>query len=198
MFPSHIWRTVARRYPQADERAIRDEVDHALRDWFICCAWRGRRALGMPSRLVDEAWHAFILDSAAYIEFCRAAFGTYLHHHPEGKFDGDGGRALINTVWAWDRSVAGKENESLLWDLDVRHGIEDPWGLTEQQLEAIRTRGHEGGTSHCGVGGGVAGDCPPDGGGANGGGSSAADGASGGESGVGGGCGGGGCGGGGG
>ena len=37
----------------------------------------------MPSRLVDEAWHEFILDSLSYTRFCEAAFGGYLHHTPD-------------------------------------------------------------------------------------------------------------------
>src|SRR5215208_4858549 len=126
VFPDHIWRTVEKRYPQAEDETAKAEVDHGLRDWFICCAWRGRRSLGMPSRLVDEAWHALILDSIAYIALCQAAFGNYLHHFPEGSYRGDSEAALVNTVWAWDRSSAGRDHESVMWDLDERHGVEDP------------------------------------------------------------------------
>jgi hypothetical protein len=186
-FPDHIWRTVARRYSQVADREVRDAVDHGLRDWFICCAWRGRRSLGMPSRLVDEAWHALILDSVAYIALCRQAFGMYLHHFPEGSVEGDQGAALVNTVWAWDRSRAGRDHESILWDLDGLYGVEDPWGISEEELARIRAGSYAGGASSCGGGTGVAGDCPPDSGGAG----------CGGGGGNGGGCGGGGCGGGG-
>jgi hypothetical protein len=188
VFPEHLWATVAKRYPQVEDPEVRGEVDHALRDWFICCAWRGRRSLGMPSRLVDEAWHALILDSVAYIAFCRTAFGIYLHHFPEGSVEGESSAALVNTVWAWDRSRAGRDHESLLWDLDERHGVEDPWGIPESGLAQARSSAFAGGSTACGVGAGVAGDCPPDagGGGCGGGGCGGS------------GCGGGGCGGGGG
>lgn len=37
---------------------------------------------GMPSKVVDDLWHEFILDSRAYMSFCNQAFGYYLHHHP--------------------------------------------------------------------------------------------------------------------
>ena len=46
-------------------------IEQGLREWFLCCAWRDGEVLGMPSRLVDEAWHEFILDSRAYTEFCQ-------------------------------------------------------------------------------------------------------------------------------
>ena len=101
IFPAHIWGTVAKRHPQVLDERIRGEIDHALRDWFICCAWRGRRSLGMPSRLVDEAWHALILDSLAYVELCRQAYGTYLHHFPEtlsaADEDSSNSKSLVNT-----------------------------------------------------------------------------------------------------
>jgi len=38
--------------------------------------------VAMPSQVVDDAWHEFILFSHAYSQFCRKAFGRYLHHIP--------------------------------------------------------------------------------------------------------------------
>jgi hypothetical protein len=35
-----------------------------------------------PSVDIDEVWHAHILHSEEYIEFCQQTFGHYLHHHP--------------------------------------------------------------------------------------------------------------------
>jgi len=35
-----------------------------------------------PSYEIDEAWHAHVLHTEAYVEFCNDVFGTYLHHHP--------------------------------------------------------------------------------------------------------------------
>jgi hypothetical protein len=160
-FPAHIWGTVARRYPQVRDESVRAEVDHGLRDWLICCAWRGRRSLGMPSRLVDEAWHALILDTVAYMELCRAAFGAYLHHFPEGSVDAARWPGLVNTVWTWDRSQAGRDEDSLLWDLDERHDVDDPWGISEFDLARIRARGYADGGAFI-AGDGAFGDCPPD------------------------------------
>ena len=36
----------------------------------------------VPSKLVDLAWHAHILDTAAYARDSRRLFGHYLHHAP--------------------------------------------------------------------------------------------------------------------
>ena len=36
----------------------------------------------IPNRLVDEFWHAHILDTQAYVRDCEHLFGAYLHHYP--------------------------------------------------------------------------------------------------------------------
>ncbi|HVK24272.1 MAG TPA: hypothetical protein VM677_23200 [Actinokineospora sp.] len=35
-----------------------------------------------PSPLVDEGWHAFVLHTREYAEFCRMIAGRFLHHRP--------------------------------------------------------------------------------------------------------------------
>jgi len=36
----------------------------------------------MPSQVVDDLWHEFILYTRNYALFCRRAFGGFLHHTP--------------------------------------------------------------------------------------------------------------------
>jgi hypothetical protein len=188
-FPPHIGRRVRRKHAGLDDRdwAL---IERGLREWFICCAWRGRTGLGMPSRAVDEAWHEFILDTLAYETFCGAAFGAYLHHTPDEAMSTSMGDALANTIRAWDHSDVGDEEESVLWDLDERLGIDEPLGIDGLQLSAVRSASVATGTGIYGVGG-----CAVGAGGCSGGGGGDSSGCSGG--GCGGGCGGGGCGGGG-
>src|SRR5215207_672223 len=138
VFPSHIRGRVRKRLPQVAERDW-PLVEQGLREWFVCCAWRGGAVLGMPSRAIDEAWHEFILDSIAYIDFCEQAFGEYLHHTPDEAMSAPMGNALAQTVRAWDRSEAGQDKESVLWDLDERLGIAEPLGLDGMQLAGVRS-----------------------------------------------------------
>ncbi|MEV4501565.1 glycine-rich domain-containing protein [Streptomyces klenkii] len=35
-----------------------------------------------PSPLVDDFWHAFILRTKAYADFCHDTFGKFVHHQP--------------------------------------------------------------------------------------------------------------------
>jgi uncharacterized membrane protein YgcG len=190
-FPAHISRRVIRRTPQLDE-ASWPLVEQGLHEWFVCCAWRGRTILGMPSRLVDEAWHEFILDSLSYIRFCETAFGEYLHHTPDEAMSTPMPDALADTVRAWDRSAMGASDESVLWDLDDRIGVEQPLRVGGLQLTAARSRAPFPATGWACAAGGMA--SGGEGGGHHGahGGGCSASGCSGGSSG----CGGGGCGGG--
>ena len=36
----------------------------------------------MPSRVVDDLWHEFILYTRDYEQFCKRAFGHFMHHTP--------------------------------------------------------------------------------------------------------------------
>lgn len=54
-------------------------VDQAL-VYLVACA-RTRESIG-PSPLVDRGWHAFILRTAAYRDFCETVLGTFIDHYP--------------------------------------------------------------------------------------------------------------------
>jgi hypothetical protein len=178
-FPGYFQKRVQRRLPDLSPKEI-ELVEWGLREWFVCCAWRWNAVLGMPSRAVDEAWHELILDTPIYTSFCLGAFGRYLHHTPDEAMRLPMGDALLETVRAWDRSEMGREEESILWDLDLRLGIENPLGVDDAALAAARTYTHvptmpagmagAGYVSPCFVGGGSGGDGGGGGGGGCGGG----------------------------
>ena len=58
------------------------QVFEGLRQWFMVCNRADNRFVSMPSQVVDDAWHAFILFTRNYEQFCRKAFGRFLHHTP--------------------------------------------------------------------------------------------------------------------
>ncbi|WP_329491618.1 hypothetical protein OG618_34825 [Kitasatospora sp. NBC_01246] len=114
----------------------RELVETGLRQWLRCCgaAMLDRQVIGMPSFAVDEAWHGLILCTERYAAFCRRAYGRFLHHHPQGgELAGSARRAgsmaeqLRRTAVAWS-FVARPGEECVLWDLDVRVGVPEPWG----------------------------------------------------------------------
>ena len=72
---------LAQRRPELSEEQ-RAEVLAGLQDYFHLCRGAGRRMVAMPSQVVDDAWHEFILFTRHYQKFCRLAFGRFLHHTP--------------------------------------------------------------------------------------------------------------------
>lgn len=57
-------------------------VFRGLRDYFFMCNRAGNTMVAMPSQIVDDAWHEFILFTRAYKQFCHKALGRFLHHTP--------------------------------------------------------------------------------------------------------------------
>jgi hypothetical protein len=136
--PRPVMRKVAAAHPELGP-AQRDAVEHGLREWLICCAYRDGEQLGMPSAAVDWAWHEFILDTPAYHAFCRRAFGGYLHHVPEADMAVPIRVGLWATVRAWDRSAAARAGETAtLWDLDERLGLAQPIGVSAAEVRSAR------------------------------------------------------------
>ena len=123
----------------------RELIETGLRHWLRCCApaLRDGQVIGMPSRAVDEAWHGLILCTARYSAFCHEAYGRFLHHHPDGGTpDAVASRAgcadeqLRKTVIAWSL-VAAPGERCVLWDLDRRIGVEQPWGVAAERVAAV-------------------------------------------------------------
>ena len=57
-------------------------LDQALGFMRVCGHYPGSGPYA-PSRLVDIAWHAFILYTMDYANFCQVNFGRFLHHIPD-------------------------------------------------------------------------------------------------------------------
>ncbi|SHF59056.1 hypothetical protein SAMN05443575_0380 [Jatrophihabitans endophyticus] len=121
----------------------RELVAEGLRQWLRCAgaALRDGTVIGMPSHAVDEAWHGLILCTARYAGFCDAAYGRFLHHHPEGgAADGHAAGSMADqlgrTVVAWTL-VARPGEACVLWDLDSRVGVAEPWGVPATRVAAV-------------------------------------------------------------
>ena len=73
-----VWRVVEKDgVPEAVARQLRLEF---LR--FMALNFVTDKTLS-PSPEVDAFWHAFILHTKDYIDFCQRHFGHYIHHEPQ-------------------------------------------------------------------------------------------------------------------
>jgi hypothetical protein len=57
-------------------------VANGLRQFFLTHLKSGRQHVSMPSQVVDDLWHEFILYTKNYDAFCTRAFGRFMHHTP--------------------------------------------------------------------------------------------------------------------
>lgn len=81
VFSNDLFVSLQKKYSLLAERDI-FLVARALRQYFIVHIRAGQKVIGMPSKVVDDLWHEFILDTRAYQDFCNRAFGAYFHHIP--------------------------------------------------------------------------------------------------------------------
>ena len=84
MFPRGVFEKFRAARPGLE---LKDQqlVAHALRQFFLAYLKSGCRRVAMPSQVADDLWHEFILFTRDYGEFCKRAFGQFLHHTPAVK-----------------------------------------------------------------------------------------------------------------
>lgn len=106
-------------------------VGRALRHFFLAYLKGGRKFVSMPSQVVDDLWHEFILYTRHYETFSRKAFGRFLHHTPAAVLGPDRqGNAGLRRVW-WHTCKEENINPRapsrlpLLFALDAKLGIAD-------------------------------------------------------------------------
>jgi len=80
-FPRGLFAKVIAKYPHLTQKDM-ELVSHALRQFFLAYLKSGKQYVSMPSQVVDELWHEFILYTRNYQEFTKRAFGSFLHHTP--------------------------------------------------------------------------------------------------------------------
>jgi hypothetical protein len=88
-------------YPQLSGRDT-ELVLHGLRQFFMAHLRSQRQFVAMPSKVVDKAWHEFILHTRGYEQWCEAAFGRTLHHSPAEVLGRDPQRnSGLRRTWFW-------------------------------------------------------------------------------------------------
>jgi hypothetical protein len=81
------------------ERDTAERIVEQALAFLVACARYPDRHLS-PSEVVDAGWHAFIICTADYAEFCDRVAGRFIHHRPNGPGDAGSGQAIGVTVAA--------------------------------------------------------------------------------------------------
>lgn len=130
MFPRGLFDKLSKVRPGFDAKE-QQLVARALRQYFLAYLKSGCQRVAMPSRVVDDLWHEFILFTRDYANFCQLAFGRFLHHTPAVKLGAAGAdNEGLRRVW-WYCCLEENINPRkptrlpLLFALDKKLGIAD-------------------------------------------------------------------------
>jgi hypothetical protein len=128
-------------------------VARALRQFFVAHLAARRQFVSMPSQITDDLWHEFILYTRNYEDFCRRAFGRFMHHTPAvvlGK-EQQGNVGLRRTWWYCCKeehiNAAKPTRLPLLFAIDAKLGIGDGFRYVPD-CSALRAGGD--GSAYCG------------------------------------------------
>ncbi|MGL4232506.1 MAG: glycine-rich domain-containing protein [Casimicrobium sp.] len=138
-FPEELRQKVGERRGHLRDEQIA-EVFAALRNWFLLLQSNPETKLGMPSKVVDEAWHEFILMTRAYQEFCENAFGTFLHHEPNALCRAHAPNAALACTLELLTAralVEARFADSNLFEIDKKLGIQDGFHYETAQLDDL-------------------------------------------------------------
>ncbi len=80
-WPPQLLDKLTKKYPHFARKET-SLVSKGLRQFFMAYLKSGLKPVSMPSEVVDDLWHEFILYTKSYQDFCKGAFGGFLHHSP--------------------------------------------------------------------------------------------------------------------
>jgi hypothetical protein len=157
VFTGEMLHGLTKTYPALEHKDTQ-LVARALREFFLVHARAKGALIGMPSKAVDALWHEFILDTRAYAEFCKEAFGSYFHHVPAGVMNKEGGgKDAMTRTW---RLACLEENINpsnptripLLFALDMKLDIPGAVLYSIGSFEQSKKDKEQSGGSSCGGG----------------------------------------------
>jgi hypothetical protein len=153
--PRGLYDKLRKRRPELE---LRDciLVARGLRQYFLAYLRSGNQFVSMPSQVVDDLWHEFILYTKAYDAFCKEAFGRFLHHTPAVVLSADKqNNAGLRRVW-WhackEENIDPKNplRLPLLFAIDGKLGIIDGFRYTANCRALRAPATGDGGSVHCG------------------------------------------------
>jgi hypothetical protein len=129
-FPRVLFDKLREKRPELDVKEMQ-LIARALRQFFLAHLLSGRKFVSMPSQVTDDLWHEFILYTRSYNEFCRRAFGRFMHHTPAVVLGRDRkDNAGLRRAWWYsckeeNINPAKSTRLPLLFAIDAKLGIRD-------------------------------------------------------------------------
>jgi hypothetical protein len=95
------------------DRGTAEKVVEQALAFLVACVLYPEDHLS-PSEMVDAGWHAFLLHTREYAEFCARVAGRFIHHRPAGPGEARPAREAIGATIAAMRA-AGLRVDADLW-----------------------------------------------------------------------------------
>jgi hypothetical protein len=158
-FPKGLYDKLKKKHPDIGPKEFQ-LVNLALKQFFLAHLNSGKKYVSMPSQIVDDLWHEFILYTRGYEKFCSRAFGRFMHHTPAvvmspSKTDNEG----LRRVWWYcckEENIDPKQSTRLplLFAVDKKLGIKNGfvYSLDCKRISdsgSAAGGGCSGGTTHC-------------------------------------------------
>lgn len=157
-FPAAVKDRVSKHYPHLSDDQL-SLVMQGLRQYFKLFSMAGNETVSMPSRVVDVAWHEFILITQAYKEFCQHGIGRFIHHTPaEEMTSATGLEEGMKKAWFLACKWEGIDQKSpsrlpFLFAIDAALKIQDGFNHSLDNDYAIIDNSSSTGCGGCGCGG---------------------------------------------
>jgi len=154
-FPRGLFDKLHARRPELELKQMQ-LVARALRQFFLAHLLSGRKFVSMPSQVTDDLWHEFILYTRNYDEFCRRAFGRFMHHTPAVVLGADRqNNAGLRRAWWFackeeNIDPAAPTRLPLLFAVDSKLGIRDGFVYAPDCRKLRSDDGGSGTPVHCG------------------------------------------------
>lgn len=131
-------------------------VSRGLRQFFLAYLRSGQKFVSMPSQIADDLWHEFILYTREYQNFCKGAFGGFLHHTPAVVLSANrrNNEGLRRVWWQCCREEnidpVRPSRLPLLFALDAKYRIAGGFNYHPQCEQLRKDAGAAAGAGYCG------------------------------------------------
>jgi hypothetical protein len=155
ILPKGLFEKLRERHPNLTLKECQ-LVAQGLRQFYLAHLKSGRKFVAMPSQVADDLWHEFILYTRNYQQFCRRAFGRFLHHTPAVVMSkGQRSDAGIQRCWHFachEENINPKQPSRLplLFALDSKLQVANGF-VYVPDCSGFKRKGDDGSTTYCGA-----------------------------------------------
>ena len=163
-FPQRVRDNIIKKYPHLSTDDV-EAVLEGLKEYFKVATIANGKFISMPSKVIDVAWHEFLLFTKQYEIFCKNAFGYFFHHHPSEGLDNPDKELNKGVILCWkiackleDIDPNNPSKLPLIFTIDKNLKIKDGFQYTFQAIDTLKSNISEASCGGGACGGGTISD----------------------------------------